>query len=330
MNKEKLLQEITQWSQEGNISKEEIENAYNAGIGQASETMKGNKVDIFALEDILRYLGGGIVVLGIGFFLGQHWDELNVVSRIFSTLGSGIMAFFIGVSLSQRSDRVGLAQAFHLIAGLVLPVGLFVMLNELDADVSSFGVQSVVWAFLFMTYLGMQKMFAKKLFVLFAGIFGTAFFVAITNQVADGSALFATGDFGAYQALIIGVVYLLLGYNFSTTSREPLTKYLYPFGLLLFFVAALNLGGYAPDQNIFWEIIFPGLSLGAVFLSLPLRSRAFLIIGSASLVVYIFKITSEYFADSFGWPLALILAGLGMIAVGSLFVKLNTKYKSLG
>jgi hypothetical protein len=55
-----------------------------------------------------------------------------------------------------------------------------------------------------------------------------------------------------------------------------------------------------------------------------------LIIGTGALVVYIFKITGEYFADSLGWPLALIVAGFAMIAIGSLFVRLNRKYKALG
>lgn len=40
---------------------------------------------------------------------------------------------------------------------------------------------------------------------------------------------------------------------------------------------------------------------------------------------YILKITSEYFADSLGWPLALMIAGFGMIGVGYLTVYIKRK-----
>jgi hypothetical protein len=119
----------------------------------------------------------------------------------------------------------------------------------------------------------------------------------------------------------------LLGYFFVNRPESPLTKYLYTFGLLAFFGATLALGGYAPEQKWFWEIIFHGLALGAALMSGYMRSRAFLIIGSGALVVYIFKITAEYFSESLGWPLALVVAGLAFMGVGTLFVRLNKQYR---
>ena len=279
------------------------------------------------MADILYYLGGGIVVIGIGIFLSQHWDELNSFTRILSTLGSGVLAYFLGVMFSREEARVTIGQAFHLIAAFVLPIGLFVTLDEMGADTSGFGAMSVIYAALFAVYVVSYRVFVKNLFAFFCVVFGTGLFWSVTSWLASGTAIFSEGDFASYQFLIIGLVYVLLGHAFVRNRLALLTQYLYSFGLVFFFGAALALGGYAPNQSIFWELIFPGLSLGSVFLSLPLRSRSFLIIGSLALVGYIFKITGEYFADSFGWPLALILAGFAMIAVGSLFVQLNKQYK---
>jgi hypothetical protein len=78
----------------------------------------------------------------------------------------------------------------------------------------------------------------------------------------------------------------------------------------------------------FWELVFPGLVFGVMFLSVYLRSKAFLTFGSLYLVAYIFKITGEYFAESMGWPLVLVLTGLGLIAIGYLHFSLKRKYLS--
>lgn len=325
MNKEELLQEITVQSRERYITRDEVMRAYDNGVA----SIESVSVSSFNMAHIMYYFGGGIVVIGIGIFISQHWDALNMFTRILSTLGSGVLAYYLGMMFSNETDRATIGQAFHLIAAIVLPIGLFVMLNEMGADISGFNVLSVIYAALFAVYLISYRMFVKNLFAFFSIIFGTGLFFSVTNWLVSGTAIFSEVNFVSYQFLVIGLVYVLVGHAFIDKRTAPLTKYLYPIGLLCFFGAALALGGYAPDQNMFWELIFPGLSLGSVFLSLSLRSRAFLIIGSIALVVYIFKITGEYFADSLGWPLALIVAGFGMIAVGSLFVKFNKRYKAL-
>ena len=49
---------------------------------------------------------------------------------------------------------------------------------------------------------------------------------------------------------------------------------------------------------------------------------------SMYLMAYILKITAEYFTDSLGWPLALVLTGLALIAIGYLHFNLKSKYLS--
>lgn len=326
MNKEELLQAVTHAAKEKLATRDEVTKAYDAGAENVPVQDEGHR---FGIAEILYYLGGGIVVLGIGIFLSDHWDELSHFTRILSTLGAGLVAYIAGVALSQQGSRSDWGQAFHLIAALVLPIGLFVTLDEFGTDVSGYGVASLVYAALLALYLFSYRMFQKVLFMLFSIVFGSLLFVNVTDWLADGTALFDSGDFVSYQFLVMGLVYLLLGYNFVGKAESALTKYLYAFGVLFFLGAALALGGWSPDQNWFWEIIFPGLALGTIFLSLPLRSRSFLILGSVFLIAYILKITGEYFTDSLGWPFALVLAGFALIGVGALFVRLNNRYKTL-
>ena len=79
---------------------------------------------------------------------------------------------------------------------------------------------------------------------------------------------------------------------------------------------------------MFWELIYPGLVFGALFLSVHIKSKAFLTWGTLFLMAYILKITSEYFSSGLGWPLALVIAGLAMIGVGYMSLSLKKKYLS--
>ena len=76
-------------------------------------------------------------------------------------------------------------------------------------------------------------------------------------------------------------------------------------------------------------LIFPVLVFGALYLSVHLKSKSFLTFGTLFLMGYILKLTSEYFSDSLGWPLALVIAGLAMIAAGYLSLYLKRKYMTV-
>jgi len=79
---------------------------------------------------------------------------------------------------------------------------------------------------------------------------------------------------------------------------------------------------------VFWELVFPGLSFGILFLSVYLKTRSFLIFGTLYLMFYILKITNEYFTSGFGWALSLIILGFALIGIGYFAFYLNKKYIS--
>jgi hypothetical protein len=65
---------------------------------------------------------------------------------------------------------------------------------------------------------------------------------------------------------------------------------------------------------------------GMIFLSVYVKSKAFLVFGTIFLIVYILKLTGEYFTSGLGWPLALVVAGLVIMVVGYYAVKINKQY----
>jgi hypothetical protein len=51
-----------------------------------------------------------------------------------------------------------------------------------------------------------------------------------------------------------------------------------------------------------------------------------LIVGTLSMLSYIGYYTAEHFANTVGWPIALVIVGIALIGVSSLAVRLNNKY----
>lgn len=331
MDKNEVLAAVKELASQGMLSQEELLGSYQQGGGAMPAVSTVAPVNSLTkslnVADILYYVGGLIVFLGIAILIFQHWETLGVPTRILSTLGSGIVAYWVGLLFSRSEKTTNVAVAFFLISALVLPIGLAVTFYSANVDISSMGFQVELSAILLGVYLLSRLIFRQTVFTLFSIVYGTWLYYALTNFLISGPAL---GDwqFVAYRTLLAGLVYILFGYWFDQhqDSESVLSGFLYGFGILGFLGAAMALGGWFPAQNISWEIIFPGLALATVFLSVQLKSRSFLIFGTLFLMGYILKITAEYFTEGLGWSLSLVVAGLALIAVGYLSFRLNQKY----
>lgn len=322
MEKAELLQQIKDLAAQKIISREEINVAYNEGAVVRTDQALTRKLGI---SEILYYLGGAIVFLGIAILVYQNWTTLSFGTRLLATLGAGVAAYFVGVIFSRDENLKPVGQSFYLISALVTPIGLAVVFDNAGFKVGTAATQSLISFILFGTYLLSYIIFRKAIFILFDIIFGTWLFFSFTTNLTGGNPYFGT-EFLEYRILIVGLTYLLLGYFFSGDEKFPLTGPLYGFGVLGFLGAALSLGGWSPNQNAFWELVFPGLVFGIIFLSIHVKSKSFLTFGSMFLMAYILKITGEYFSQGLGWPLALVLAGLTLIGVGYFAFYLNKKY----
>lgn len=324
--KEEVLQYIKTLGAQSFVTKDELISAYDDGSGiKTDKVLKKN----LGIAEILYYIGGAVVFLGISILLWQNWSILGFGTKVLATLGAGVAAYLAGILFSrdERTETVG--SAFHLISALVMPIGLYVVFDNAGFDAGSYASQSLISGILFGTYLLSFFVFRKNIFTLFSVIFGTWLFFSFTSFIVGSGPYFDDWDFYEYRVLVAGLAYILLGYAFSKNEQSSLSGFLYSFGILGFLGSALSLGGWEPRQNVFWELIFPILVFGALFLSVKIKSKAFLTWGTLFLMAYILKITSEYFSSSLGWPLALVIAGLAMIGVGYMSIVLKKKYLSV-
>lgn len=323
--KEEALQYIKTLAQQQVISRDEIVAAYNEGSGVKTDQVFTKKLGI---AEILYYIGGAIVFLGIAILLAQNWSTLNFETKVLATLGAGIAAFSVGALFSGEEKTETIGSAFFLISALVMPIGLAVVFDHIGFDIGSWELQSLISGILFGSYLLSYFVFRKNIFSLFGIIFGTWLFFSFTSFLVGNNPQFADANFFEYRMLVAGLTYILLGHSFSQNERAPLTGVLYGFGILGFLGAAFALGGWEPRQSILWELAFPFLVFGVLFISVNLKSSAFLTFGSLYLMGYILKITTEYFSSGLGWPLALVLAGLSMIAVGYMSLSLKKRFST--
>ena len=324
MDNQTLLKEITDASRQKIVTKDEVITAYEAGQ-PAADTSMHKKI---GLTDIMYYIGGAIVVLGIGILVFQNWERLNAPVQILVTLGTAIAAYVVGVLFNRYPNLTGPSMAFFLISSLLLPLGLYITLDKAGVDINTAGTAVFVSALMLAVFLASYFIFKKSLFTLFAIVAGTSLFFALVGWIVESNHFLYDSKISEYEFLVTGLVYMLLGYYFSLGVQEKLSGVLYGFGSLSFLGAALALQGFSPSQNAFWELVFPLLVFGIIILSVWLKSKTFLVFGSLFLIGYIFKLAGEYFQENLGWPLALVLAGLIIIGISFYAVRISKKYLS--
>ena len=323
MDKLTLLEEIRQLAAAGEITEAEVATAFREGSGGLGDEV-ADRQSLYSR--VLYFIGGGVIFMGIVAFIAQIWDDIGAAMHVVVTLGSGLAAYISGVLLSWHG-RVGAAgPAFFLIAALVLPLGMAVTMDEAGLDPERLGLQSLIALVLLGAFLGAYLLFRATSLLVYVIGFGTWAFFAITGFIVGPNPRFDEAEFFEYRLLVVGLVFMVLAWAFSDTERNGLSNPLYAFGSLAFLGSALALGGWKPSQNVFWELAFPGLVFGVLYLAVHVKSMALLTFGSIFLGAYLAKITGEYFSDSLGWPLALVLVGLMLMGVGYLTFRLKRTY----
>jgi len=325
MDKQTLIKGIKNSASQGQITKDELIRAYEEGAGAEKDNVLTKRVGI---SDILYYIGGAIVFIGIAVLVWQNWNTLSNAVKILTTLGSAVLAYIIGILLCRKEKLEAIGQAFYFISALVLPIGLHIIFDIAGLETDSAGTMSLLFAILFVFFLASYYILKKNIFIIFVVIFGTLLFVTFTNYILVKNTNIEEEKILQYQMLTVGLAYMPIGYLLSRGEKKFLTGPLYSFGSVFFLGAAMLLGGNKPHANAFWEIIFPFLVFGIMLLSVVVKSKAFLTFGALFLMVYILKITSEYFAEGLGWPISLVIAGLLLMFIGYFTLHLKKKYFS--
>jgi len=302
------LTEIVVLARRHGVSATEIASA----LGEASMEAPADGRRRGVLVRVLGYLGGTFVFAGVGVFVALQWTNLTAPARVVVTLGSGLAAFVLAL-LAAREERFEKATTpLILIAAALEPTGMLVAFNEFGsggdwhwAALITMGTMALQFAGAFGT---LRRSTPLLLTVLFTTLFWwTAFdLFDMDEEVA---------------ALCLGGSLLLAAVGIDRTRHAEITPALYLVGGVGFLYGLFEI----VEATVF-EIAFLAVAAGFVYLAALLRSRTLLFVSTIAILAYTGYYTSEHFADSVGWPLALVAFGLFMIGLSALAFRVDRDY----
>lgn len=302
-DRQNALAQIAALAQSHGLSAEDIA-AHLHQSGQSAPEAQRN-----LLVTMLSYLGGLLVFCGIGYAISLQWDTLGSAQRILVTFGTGFSALLLGLACLRDQRFVRATTPLFLIAGLLQPTGLFVMLKEYAS-----GNDGALACVIVFTPL------AAQMLALFAKLRRTSLlFLGITyTTIALWAAMYKIGMDQSVIAFGIGVSGLLLAGLINRSADRALAP-------LSYFVFAGFVAGGAFEllEGSFLDILLIPVGAFLILGSIRARSRTFLFTAMLSMLCYLCYYTATYFANTMGWPLALIVIGLAMIGLSAWAVKLG-------
>jgi hypothetical protein len=277
------------------------------GPGPAAETrMRG------VIVTVLGILGGTFVFAGVGVFIALQWDDMNPWSRVVVTLGSGVAALVLSL-LAARDQRFARAHTpLLLMAAALQPVGMSVAFDEFGTGGDWRLASLVTMGAMALQFGALVKVLQRSTPVFLTIFFATAFWWTMLDlaEVDDEAG-----------AIVLGASILLAAIGVARTRYRDVTP-------VWFFVggAAFLYGLFDAVERTPFEILFLAVAAGMVYLSVVVHSRALLAIATLAILAYTGWFTGEHFAESMGWPLALIAFGIFMIGLSAVAYRIDRDY----
>lgn len=302
--KTEALDKIVALAEEHEITADEI----GARLTHQRTPDKQNTI----VKTLFGYVGGIFVFAGIGLLIGMMWDDMGSAQRVISTLGVGIIAFVMGITTHKDARFTKASTPLLLVSGLMQPTGMFIFLDEYYPH----GGDAQLAAILIFTVMVVQQGAAftvlKRPSLLFLSMifWGSVLSLVMDRLNVDGELI----------GLAVGTSLLLITYNTDKTPHRSIVPFWYFISGGILLCAYWNL-----VEGSFLDLSYLALNGFFIYLSIRLASRALLFVSVLGLFSYLSYFTYEYFADIIGWPIALIVMGLGMIGLSAYAFKLGQK-----
>jgi hypothetical protein len=306
-SRSRALDHIVSLAREHRLTASEI----GAALTAEAPTASGSRAQTLLVR-AAAYLGGTFVFAGIAAFIALQWDAMSAAARVVITLGPGLAAFALAALATGDRRFAKAIPPLFLIAAVLEPTGMLVAFSEFGsggdprvAALITAGVVGVQFGLVFVV-LG------QSMLLFLAVLFGMLFWMTAFDLLdMDGELV----------ALVLGGSLLLAAIGAGRTRHASITPPWYFAGGIAFLA-----GLFALVERTPFEILFIIAGSGFVYLSAAIQSRTLLIVATAAILAYTGWFTSQHFADSLGWPLALVLFGLLLISLSALAFRIDRQY----
>lgn len=324
MDKQQILSLLTRQLELGVITREDL---YAVATGTPSDRearlVPGESAATTTadhsrnLSRVLYGVGAIIALAGVVILVQQFWDVLGFAGRILVTLGIAFATYAGALLMRSPAQRV-ISQVLLTIAAVLGTGGAFVLLDEAGVAITAETNLAVSLA-LFIVFLAAWLLTKRNVLPVVLAMFATWAFYAALYSVLFGYG-FVEETTLQWATLIVGISYIFVGSAFGlrkpsvvpeeAKEERSVRTFFYFFGAIAALGAGISFGGIG-------DLLFIALLFAAFYSSVYLKSRAMLVVSALFLIGFVFKLTGEYFADSLGWPVALVIAGFLTIGVGS-------------
>jgi hypothetical protein len=303
----RALEDIVMLARQHGLSASDVAAALGAPAAAAAASRSRSIV-----IRVLGYLGGTFIFAGVGVFIAIQWAGMNSLARVVATLGSGIAAFTLAV-LAYRDERYDRAAApLLLVASALEPLGMIVAFQELgsggDWRLAALVTSGAMTAQTGAVFLGFRRSTALFMVLVFASLFWVT-----TLDLVDAN--------NKTIALVMGGSLLLAAAGVDRSRHREITPPWYFIGAASFLYGFFDL-----VEHTLFEIAFIAVAAAFVYASVVLRSRTLLFVATLAILAYTGWFSRQHFADSIGWPLALIVFGLLMIGLSALAFRIDRDY----
>ncbi len=275
----------------------------------------------------LAYLGGLLVLGGLGIYLKDHWESFASVERIVITYGVGLSLYILALVLYKKRASTLTLSNFFVIAFLFQGGGLGVALHELfpEGDNLPLFVLVISGVMLFQTLVTFYKVPLTA--VLFMGIYYLVFtygaLVAyLLNEDFIPRDLFERLSSVDLFALLGGLTLVALVYKIQKTPYRIICGFWYFAAMVAFYGGSYWLFKDALSPEFFGFAPLLGLILAQVT-----RSKAMLALTALAFIGYLGDMTAKYFFDTPWWPIALVAMGLLTIFIAVLSYRRAQSYR---
>tara|TARA_R110002110_G_scaffold415609_1_gene651435 strand:+ start:36060 stop:37016 length:957 start_codon:yes stop_codon:yes gene_type:complete len=265
------------------------------------------------IAKLFSYLGGVFILGGIAAFISLYWDNFNSFSRVSFLLVPGFVFYLIAVLLNENPYFKKITTPLYVLSYILELSGLYVFLYEYFEHTGSWDKPTL---FVFGVLLLQQSLtFLSKQNA-------AVLFCTMLSSVGVLIAFFDMIGFDeSYSISVIGIVLLGCTYFVQKTQYKNLTGFWY------FVAGFMCLGGIfsileKTDLDIF--ILLPTCFL--VYMSTFVKSKSLLFVSIVSLFAFLGYFTTEYFSDSLGWPVLLIILGIVLFALSLMGVKISKRF----
>ena len=304
--KEDALHDIAVLAKHNSISLDEIKHALETAPVLASKPTSS------VLSKLFGYIGGIFVFAGIGIFINMNWDDFGSAARVIVTLGVGLMAFIMGLVCLYDKRYEKAATPLFIVASILQPMGILVMLQEYSSGGDA--RHGLVYMSAYMLIQQGAIFWAKRLSVL-------AFSAILFACILLANLFDIWGWDGELIGIVIGVSLICIAYALQNSKHLAIAPFWYFVGGVILMWSVFEV-----VENTPLELLYLGLSALMIFVSTHVRSRALLGVGTLAMLIYIGYYSAKHFANTLGWPIALVIIGVALIGMSSLAVRLNNKY----